>query len=56
MDREAERKLEMPAHQFIDTAYARTVGGDDQVVVRKCRPSKWILVIMITRESHLRVR
>ena len=56
MDREAERKLGIPAHQFIDTAYARTVGGEDQVVVRKCRLSRWILVVTITRESHWRIR
>ena len=33
MESEVGRKLGMPANQFIDTAYARTIGGEYQLFV-----------------------
>lgn len=34
MDHEAGWKLAMPADQFVATAYAGIIGGNDQVAVR----------------------
>ena len=43
MNPEAERKLEMPAKQLIDTAYAGIIGGNDQIVFGSISPPKDLL-------------